>query len=156
MRLQWRTPSLPVEDGGEDELRTIFITAAAVLMASPAFAAPATPTQLEMETWRAFQAKRVGEIKSLFAPDFVGVYADGTHDLARELQSLKVATIEDYKIANLQSHSLDRDNVMLTYDADVRLLTGRKTISRKIWMGSLWERRGGRWLCVYHTEIKAK
>ena len=138
-------------------MRRIFIAAAAIAAASPAFAAPATPTQLEMETWRAFQAKRVGEIKSLFAPDFVGVYADGTHDLARELQSLNTVTIADYKIENVQSHALDGNNVMLTYDAHVRLVTAKKkTISSKIWMGSLWERRGGRWLCVYHTEIVAK
>jgi hypothetical protein len=114
------------------------------------------PTKLEMETWRAFQAKRVAEIKSLFAPDFIGVYADGTHNLARELQSVNQVTIQDYRIANLQSHAEDADDVMLTYSADVRLLAGKKVVAQRLWMASLWHLSGGRWLCTYHTEIKAK
>ena len=134
----------------------IIIIAAAVLGAAPALAKPATPAQLEMQTWRAFQAKRVPEIRSLFAPDFVGVYADGTHDLARELQSLKQVTIEDYTVANLHSHAQDADDVMLTYSADVRLLVGKKQVAQRLWIASLWHLNGGRWLCTYHTEIKAK
>lgn len=134
----------------------IIVIAAAVLAAAPAFAKPVTPAQLEMETWRAFQAKRVAEIKSLFAPSFVGVYADGTHDLARELQSLNQVTIQDYRIANLQSHAEDADDVMLTYSADVRLLVGKKEVAQRIWVASLWHLSGRRWLCTYHTEIKAK
>jgi hypothetical protein len=136
-------------------LRTIVI-AAAVLAAAPAFAKPITPAQLEMETWRAFQSKRVAEIKSLFSPKFVGVYAGGTHDLTRELQSLNQATIQDYRIANLQTHAQDADDVLLTYSADVRLLAGKKVIAERIWMASLWHFDGRRWLCTYHTEIKAK
>jgi hypothetical protein len=136
-------------------LRTIII-AAALFAAPPAFAKPATPVQLEMQTWQAFQAKRVPEIKSLFDPEFVGVYADGTHDLARELESINQVTIQDYKIANLRSHSEDADDVMLTYSADVRLLVGKKAVAQRIWVASLWHLSGGRWLCTYHTEIKAK
>ena len=136
-------------------MRTIVI-AAAVLAAAPAFAKPTTPAQLEIETWRAFQGKRVEEIKSLFAADFVGVYADGTHDLARELQSLNQVTIQDYRIANLQSHAEDADDVMLTYSADVRLLVGKKMVAQRLWIASLWHRSGTRWLCTYHTEMKAK
>ena len=85
------------------------IIVAAVLLAA---AAPApTPAQLEIETWKAFQAKRVGEIRSLFSPDFVGLYADGTHDLGRELRSLTAVTIKDYKLTPMRSRSLDTDDV---------------------------------------------
>jgi hypothetical protein len=138
----------------EDPLRAIF--GLLLIAASPAFATPATPAQLEIETWRAFQAKRVGEIKSLFSPDFVGIYADGRHDLSRELQSLNEVTITGYKINSLKSDALDQANVMLTYGADVRLLVGKKAFVERLWMASLWHRDRGRWLCVYHTEIKAK
>lgn len=129
------------------------ILAATLLIA----AAPApTPTQLELDVWKAFQAKQVAEIKSLFSPDFVGLYSDGTHNLARELQSLNEVTIEDYKLTPMRSRTLDADDALLTYGADVRLLAGKKLISERIWMASLWHREGGRWLCVYHSEIKAK
>jgi hypothetical protein len=129
------------------------ILAATLLIA----AAPApNPTQLEMDVWKAFQAKRVGEIKSLFSRDFVGLYSDGTHDLARELQSLNEVTIKDYKLTPMHTRTLDADDVLLTYGADVHLLAAKKLISERIWMASLWHREGGRWLCVYHSEIKAK
>ncbi|MGN6057045.1 MAG: nuclear transport factor 2 family protein [Sphingomicrobium sp.] len=130
--------------------------AAAVLAASPVFAKPATPAQLELQTWRAFKAKDVGEIRSLFAPDFVGVYADGTHDLARELQSLQHVTIQDYRLLRLSSRTVGADDVLLTYAADLHALVDAKPTSQRLWMASLWHRQGGRWLCVYHTEIKAK
>ena len=136
-------------------MRTIVI-AAAVLAAAPAFAKAATPAQLEMETWRAFQAKRVAEIKALFEADFIGLYPDGTHDLARDLQSLNQVTIQAYKISDMQSHTIDGDDVLLTYNADDRLLVGGKVIDQRIRVASLWHRVGQRWLCAYHTEMKAK
>jgi hypothetical protein len=132
------------------------VIATAVLAAAPALAKAETPAQLEMETWRAFQGKRVAEIKSLFAPNFVGLYRDGTHDLARDLKSLNQAIIQDYKITDMRSRAMDRDGVMLTYQAAYHLHVGSDILARKMWMASLWQRQGGRWLCVYHTEIPAK
>ena len=132
------------------------ILLAAAILAGPALAKPATPAQLENETWRAFKAKNLAEIRPLFSPDFVGIYADGRHDLSRELESLKQVTIQDYTLTPYQTRAVGRDDVLLTYGADVRLLVGTKPLETRIWAASLWQREGGRWLCVYHTEIKAK
>jgi hypothetical protein len=140
----------------ECQLRVILLAAAALLPAAPALAKPATPAQLERESWEAFKARRVGEIRALFARDFVGIYADGAHDLARELQSLQHVTIEDYKLVDFRSKALDADDVLLTYAADLHADVDSKAVSERLWMASLWHRRGGRWQCVYHTEIKAK
>ena len=137
-------------------MRIIVLAAVALLGAAPASAKPSTPAQLERQTWEAFRAKNVSEIRSLFAPDFVGVYEDGTHDLPRELQSLQHVTIEDYKLTDVTSKAVDSDDVLLTYAADLRALADGKPVSERLWMASLWHRGGGRWLCVYHTEIKAK
>lgn len=118
--------------------------------------APASPAQLEMEAWRAFQAKRVGEIRSFFAPDFVGLYADGTHDLGKELAPLKHVTIRSYRLSSLESHALDANDVLLTYCADVRATVDNRPVSDRLWIASLWRREQGKWLTVYHSEIKAK
>ena len=128
----------------------------ALLGAAPGSAKPSTPAQLERQTWEAFKAKNVSEIRSLFAPDFVGVYGDGTHDLARELQALRHVTIKNYKLVDFNSKAVDADDVLLTYAADLRAIADGKPVSERLWMASLWHRGGGRWLCVYHTEIKAK
>jgi hypothetical protein len=142
-------------NGREGELRILLI-AAVVIAAAPPTAKPATPAQLEMRAWRAFQQKNVGEIKSLFAADFVGIYADGTHDLAKELQSLQHVAIRDYRLTDFKSRTIDADDVLLTYAAAVRATVDSKPVSDRLWIASLWHRERGRWLCVYHTEIKAK
>jgi hypothetical protein len=133
----------------------ILLVAAAVIASFPATAKP-TPVELEVQTWRAFKSKRVDEIRTLFASNFVGLYADGTHDLARELKGLQTITIDDYRLTPFEVHAIDPGDVLLTYSADVRLRVSKKPISERLWMSSLWHREGGRWLCVYHTEIKAK
>ena len=132
------------------------ILLAAAMLAGPALARPATPAQLETEMWRAFKAKDVKQIRPLFAPDFVGLYADGTHDLARELQSLQHVTIEDYKLSDWSSKEIGPHDVLLTYAADLTALVDAKPVSERLWMASLWHRRASRWVCIYHTEIRAK
>ena len=136
-------------------MRTL-IMAAALLVAAPAFAKPLTPAQLERATWDAFKVKRADAFKAMFAPNFVGVYADGTHDLAREMEAIRHVTIQDYALTNMKSHTVDADDVLLTYEADLHALADGRPVSERLWMASLWHRAGGRWLCVYHTEIKAK
>ena len=135
-------------------MRTILF-ATALVAASPVFAAP-TPKQLELETWRAFTAQRAAEFKFMFAPGFIGVYADGTHDLAHEMAAVKRIRIVDYKLREMKSRAIDRDNVLLTYEADVRHLEQGKTASTGLSIASLWHRYGSRWLCIYHTEIRMK
>ena len=133
----------------------IFIIASALFATTPALASPATPVQLEMETWRAFQAGRVAEFKSMFAPVFVGVYADGTHDLAREMQVFRHVKINSYTLSEMDSHVVDADDVLLTYTADVRGVVDGKARESRLNTASLWHRQRAGWRCVYHTEIKA-
>ena len=133
----------------------IILFAAALMAASPVFAAP-TPKQLEIETWRAFTAGRSAEFRSLLSSDFIGVYADGTHDLAKELQVTKDVHILDYRLNDLVSRPIDRDNVLVTYSADVSHLVDGKPASTRLQVATLWHRTGGKWLTLYHTEIKAK
>lgn len=135
-------------------MRIIFL-AVAVLTAAPAVAAP-TPEQLEIETWQAFTAGRSAEFKSMLSPDFIGLYADGTHNLAQELQATKGVHILNYRLNDLTSRTIDRDNVLVTYTADVTHLAEGKPASTRLQVATLWHRTNGKWLTLYHTEIKAK
>ena len=136
-------------------MRIMFIAVAA-MAATPAVAAPATPAQLEIQTWRTFQAGQVKRFEAMFSPSFVGLYADGTHDLAREMQVIHRVKINSFTLSPIVTHAVDRDNVLLTYTADVRDTVNSKPASARLEVASLWHRQGGRWLCTYHTEIKAK
>lgn len=145
----------PDEFDGEEKLR-ILCFVAALLAASPALAKATSPTQLERETWLAFKAKRVAEIRSMFAPGYVGLYADGTKNLERELEDFKRVTIENYSLSDFSSREVDPDDVLLTYAADVHLSVDGKRVSERLWIASLWHRSNKRWLTAYHSEIKAK
>jgi len=137
-------------------LRIIFLTAAAFTAAPALAAAQATPKQLEIETWRAFTAGRSAEFRSLLSPEFIGVYADGTHNLAQELQATKGVHILNYRLNDLTSRTIDRDNVLVTYSVDVTHLADGKPASTRLQVATLWHRTNGKWLTLYHTEIKAK
>jgi hypothetical protein len=136
-------------------LRVLFV-AAALAVASPAFAAPASPEQLERETWSAFQAGNAKEFRSMFAANFVGLYADGVHDLAREMEVMNHVRIDGYALSDMKTHVVDANDVLLTYAADVRDRVDGKPGSGRLEVASLWHRDRGRWLCLYHTEVKAK
>ena len=134
----------------------IILVLAAALAATSATANAAGPEQLEKDTWIAFKTNDVTRIRSLFAPDFVGLYPDGTHDLAKELESLKHVAIKQYRFVDFKSRTIDRDDVLLTYAADLDAAVDGKAVSERLWMASLWHRHGSHWRCAYHTEMKAK
>lgn len=134
----------------------IILVLAAALAATSAAANATKPEQLEKDTWAAFKSNDVTRIRSLFAPDFVGLYPDGTHDLTKELESLKHVAIKQYRFVDFRSRTIGRDDVLLTYAADLDADVDGKPVSERLWMASLWHRYGTRWRCAYHTEMKGK
>jgi len=141
-------PSVPI-------LGVAFV-AAELLGTTPAFAKPMTPAQLEALAWRLMKPYREEEIRALFAPDLVTLYADGRHDRAQEMRNIGSLKLRSYELGRIRSHSIDADNVLLTYSVDLRGTVGTRPISGRRWVASLWHRNHGKWLTVYHTEMKAK
>src|SRR5207248_3939644 len=99
---------------------------------------------------------REDEIRALFAPDLITLYADGRHDLTQEMRNISALQVRDYTLGRIRSQSIDPDNILLTYSVDLRGTVGNKPVSGRRWVASLWHRSHGKWLTVYHTEIKAK
>jgi hypothetical protein len=64
--------------------------------------------------------------------------------------------LSSYKLGSMRSQAIDPDNVLLTYSVDLRGVVWNKPVSGRRWVASLWHRRHGKWLNVYHTEIKAQ
>lgn len=131
------------------------IVATALLAAAPA-AKPMTPAQLETLAWRLMKPYREDEIRALFAPDLITLYADGRHDRTQEMRNIGALQLREYTLGRIRSQSIDSDNILLTYSVDLRGTVGNKPVSGRRWVASLWHRSHGKWLTVFHTEMKAK
>jgi hypothetical protein len=137
-------------------MRTTFLVVAATLICVPAAATAETPLQKETSVWQAFKDKKTEAFSSIFAPNYVGMYDDGLADKAKELNSLKTAKIDSFKIDNFASRMVDKDDMLMTYVVEVKGTMGKEDVSGKYYASSLWHRSGTKWLTAYHSEVKGK
>ena len=137
-------------------MRIVTIAAAATVAFTGIAANAATPLQKETAVWQAFKDKKADAFGAMFAPTYVGLYEDGPATRAKELDSLKNAKLESFKITDVASRMIDPDDMLMTYVVDVKGMMGKDDMSGKYHAASLWHRTGNKWLGVYHTEIKAK
>jgi hypothetical protein len=137
-------------------MRVTSLVVAAALVCVPAAAAAETPLQKETSVWQAFKDKKADAFGSVIASSYVGLYDDGVASKAKELESLKNAKIESFKIDNFASRMIDQNDMLMTYVVAVKGMMGKDDISGKYNAASVWHRAGTKWLTVYHTEIKAK
>jgi hypothetical protein len=136
-------------------MRIITIAALAVALA-PVATQAATPLQKETSIWQAFKDKDAKAFSAMLAPNYVGLYDDGTYSRAKELDSLKNAKLESFRLSSFASRMIDADDMLMTYVVDVKGMMGKTDISGKYQAASVWHRTRKDWLGVYHTEIKAK
>ena len=137
-------------------MRIITIAALTAFALTPIAAGAETPLQKESATWQTFKDKDASAFGAMFAPTYVGVYEDGLASKSTELDHLKNGKIASFKIDKFTSRLIDPNNMLMTYDVDVKGTMGKDDISGKYHAASLWHRTGNKWLGVYHTEIKAK
>lgn len=137
-------------------MRITSLVVVAALVWVPVAAAAETPLQKETSIWQAFKDKNAKVFQNSFAPAYVGLYEDGTYNIARELQSMKSTTLQSFKIGDFSSRMIDPDDMLMTYTVEVKGTHGKDDISGKYNASSLWHRANNKWLGVYHTEIKAK
>ena len=137
-------------------MRVIHGVVAAAVITAPASAAVISPLSRETAVWNAVKAKKMDIFAASMTPDFVGVYAWGTHDRAQELRVVRNQTLRSFAIRNFQAHLVGVDNMLTTYTADVRGTEDGKSFSGRYWNTTLWHRSGTKWLTAYHSETKNK
>ena len=137
-------------------MRIITIAALVAVALAPVSAQAATPLQKETSVWQAFKDKNAKAFSAMLSPNYVGLYDDGVYSRAKELDSLKNAKLESFKLSSFVSRMIDADDMLMTYVVDVKGMMAKTDISGKYQAASVWHRTGNSWLGVYHTEIKAK
>ena len=118
-------------------------------------AAPVTdstsPLQRETAMWEMVRRKRMESFASMLMPNFVGIGSHGVVDRAGEIEGVRQGHLLSYKLGNVRTSSVDRDDLLLTYIADLIGEQGGKPSQVRIQAATLWHRSAGKWLMAYHS-----
>ena len=136
-------------------MRMLGVIAAAVIAVAPSSAMAATPFQRELAAWRAVMAGDTHAYGAMLAPSYVGVYSDGMFDKAAEVGSIRNDHLRGVKLRKFTIRMLSRDDMLVTYAADVKGTSRGKDVSGRYWELSTWQRSGNSWLGTSHMEVKA-
>ena len=142
------------------------VTLIAVVSVCLAQASPAKPaksasnetaiTHLETSAWEAYKNKQADAFKKLMSEDYCGEYAEGIKNLDREVADMAKTDLRDYSLADMKVVFPSADIAVITYEATIQLTSEGKDMSGTYNSGSIWVKKGGKWLEVFHTEVKAQ
>ncbi|MGE5209075.1 MAG: nuclear transport factor 2 family protein [Alphaproteobacteria bacterium] len=112
--------------------------------------------QSEKAAWEAYKNKNADAFKKLMATDYHGVYAEGIQTLEKEVADMAKADLQEYSLADVKVVFPRSDVAVVTYKVTTKGTFNGQDRSGGYNAGSVYIERGGRWLGVFHTEIKAQ
>jgi len=88
--------------------------------------------------------------------DYYGVYAEGIKNLDREVADMANTDLREYSLADMKVVFPSTDVAVITYKTTIQQTSDGKDMSGTYNSGSIWVKKGGKWLEVFHTEVKAQ
>jgi hypothetical protein len=121
-----------------------------------AFAAPDKDAMLVKENaaWQAFKDKKADDFKKVVDHDFLGVYAEGISDMAKEMSDMAKWEMKAFSISDYKIHSDGKDVVVSTYVVKVEGTYDGKDASGTFNAGTVWKMENGKWMAIFHTNAK--
>ena len=113
-------------------------------------------THLETSAWEAYKNKQADAFKKLMSEDYCGEYSEGIKNLDREVADMAKTDLRDYSLADMKVVFPSSDVAVITYKATIQQTSEGKDMSGTYNSGSIWVKKGGKWLEVFHTEVKAQ
>ena len=108
----------------------------------------------ETAVWEAAQATKPDVFGAFLDPAYSGVYADGVHSRAAEIEAVNQEHLRSFAINDAVAKQLDPQTQMLTYKVSVKGDFAGTDFSGDYWAVSLWHLTGGMWMLVAHAEAK--
>ena len=114
---------------------------------------------LEKQYWNAIKEKDPATATSLSDDPCVVVGAQGVgelrrSELARMLHGARYE-LSAFSLEDVHMRQISDDVVALAYKVKEDLVVGGQNIELEAFDSSVWVRRGGKWVCVVHTESLA-
>jgi Domain of unknown function (DUF4440) len=113
-------------------------------------------TDLETSAWEAYKNKQADAFKKLMSKEYYGEYAEGIKNLDREVADMAKSDLRDYSLADMNVVFPSTDVAVITYRSTIQQASEGKDMSGTYNSGSVWVKKGGKWLEVFHTEVKAQ
>jgi hypothetical protein len=128
-----------------------FFAMIAVLVAAPDKAAMEAK---EKAAWQAFKDKKADDFKQLVDKDVRCVYPEGINHLQNELDAMQKWDMKSFEFSDYDMFSDEKDVVVATYKVKVEGTYDGKDVSGTYNAGSVWKLENGKWLAIFHTNIK--
>jgi hypothetical protein len=108
----------------------------------------------EKAAWQAFKDKKPDDFLKVVDHDMVGIYADGIADMKKEMADMKKWDMKSFAISDYKASSDEKDIMVTSYIVTVVGTVDGKDASGAYNAGSVWKLENGKWLAIFHTNIK--
>jgi Domain of unknown function (DUF4440) len=141
-------------------MKKTILLSIATLLAAPVLALAASGDDdsimnLEKKSWDTYKNREADAFKVLCAPSYTGVYDVGTKDAGKEVADMNDIEIRSVSFSDMHVTHPTKDVAIVVYKADVQGAYKGKDFSGMYNCSGGWMDKGGKWLCVLHTEVKA-
>ena len=110
----------------------------------------------EKEAWQTFKDKNAEGFKKVVDKDIRCVYAEGPSNMDKELSDMKKWDMKSFTISDYTAFSDEKDVIVTTYVVKVEGTFDGKDASGTYNSGSVWKQEKGKWMAIFHTNIKAE
>jgi hypothetical protein len=116
----------------------------------------ATIVKLEKSVTDAFKNKQAKSFRDYLAPEFSGIDAEGVKDADAEIADMKKTDLSNYSFADMKVTLLSPKMAVATYKVTTQSTSSGRDTSGTYYAATVWNKRGGKWLAVLHTFVKAQ
>jgi hypothetical protein len=113
-------------------------------------------SDLEISAWEAYKGKQADALKKYYATDYCGVYAEGFKTVDKEVADMEKTDLRDYSLADTKVAFPEAKVAVITYKVTMHSTFAGQDASGTYNSASVWIKRSGKWLTVFHTETKAQ
>jgi hypothetical protein len=115
--------------------------------------------ELEKQLWEAWKNKNGEPFRQNLTDDFVAVTGSGV-EVGKSKTVDDVTTtqcdVKSYSLSDNRVAWIDKDTALLTYKADEDATCGGQKLPATTYASSVWQRKGGKWMAVFHQETPAE
>jgi len=108
----------------------------------------------EKAAWQAYKDKKADDFKKVVDKDIRCIYADGVSNMAKELDDMKKWEIKSFEISDFDMFSDEKDVIVTTYSVKLDATADGKDMSGTYIAGSVWKEENGKWLAIFHSNVK--
>jgi ketosteroid isomerase-like protein len=116
----------------------------------------ATIVKLEKAVTDAFKAKQAKLFREYLAPDFNAIDAEGIKDVDAAIADMQKTEMSNYSFAEMKVTLTSQKMAVATYKITTQSNSAGRDTSGTYYAATVWNKRGGKWLAVLHTFVKAQ